>query len=92
MVRKIYTWDHWRNHLSLDVEIRGGSQEHVLELFQVSGAGPARHLDFRIWFNGPAAYDFGLDPKQLFELPQRAEGRGRRKGGVVGVVGVSMVA
>jgi hypothetical protein len=62
------SWDRWRNRLSLDVEIAGGSQEHVVELFQESGAGPARHLDFRIWFNGMAAYDLERNPKELLEV------------------------
>jgi hypothetical protein len=33
-----------------------GRGEHVIELFQESGAGPRRHLDLRIWFNSLAIH------------------------------------
>jgi hypothetical protein len=43
------SWKRWSQHLSLDVELGDGHRDHVIEVFQASGAGPERHLDLRIW-------------------------------------------
>jgi hypothetical protein len=68
-------WAHWKDRLSLDLVISDAwSRQHVLDLFQESGAGPARHLDLRIWFNGLAGYDFDSQPVPLVE----AAAAGRR--------------
>jgi hypothetical protein len=62
------SWSHWQDRLSLDVRIPGGEQEHVIELFQESLDGPARHLDVRIWFNSLSGYGLGNEPKPLLEV------------------------
>ena len=62
------TWEHWRNRLSLDVRIEGGSEHHVIDLFQESRADPERHFDLRIWFRHLSAYDRQNQPKDIYEV------------------------
>jgi hypothetical protein len=61
-------WLHWRNRLSLDVTLSEGTDLHVVELFQESGAGPRRHLDLRLWFTDLASYDFDSNPISVAEV------------------------
>jgi hypothetical protein len=44
------TFDQLGDRISLDISIPKGRLDHTLDLFQESGAGPARHLDLRLWF------------------------------------------
>jgi hypothetical protein len=61
-------WSHWKDRLSLDVNFEGGSDLHVVDLFQESATGNDRHLDVRIWFKVLAAYDYELNPIPLQEV------------------------
>jgi len=45
------SWGRWGKRLSLDAVIGASGGTHVIELFQESGTGPARHLDLRVWFD-----------------------------------------
>lgn len=60
--------EEWSNRLSLDVRIDSGRSVHALYLFQESLVSPRRHLDFEIWFNGIAAYDFATNPIPLLDV------------------------
>jgi hypothetical protein len=78
----IYGWDfidradddhaRWSRQLSLDEHLgeRDGLR-HTLDIFQESGAGPARHLDLRFWFDmlyvfKPVGDDLVRTPLDLF--------------------------
>ena len=45
------TFDRWSDRLSLDWRAEPDGLSHTLDLFQESAAGPARHLELRIWFD-----------------------------------------
>lgn len=65
------SWQHWRNRLSLDVCLLGGSggpDQHVLDLSKESLSGPTRVLDLRIWFYGLSGYDMDGNSKPLLEV------------------------
>ncbi|MGD1011981.1 MAG: hypothetical protein ABR925_05560 [Acidimicrobiales bacterium] len=63
-----HSWDHWRDRLSLDVTIAGGSRDHVLALSQESLARPDRILDLRIWFGDVTAFSTGGEPRSLRDV------------------------
>jgi hypothetical protein len=61
----------WQNRLSLDWSAGKTGLSHTITLFQESLAGPSRHLDFKVWFDG---MDF-VDPKgTLLELKDFTQG------------------
>jgi hypothetical protein len=51
------SWEQWASRLSLDIEWAPEAQTHSIEIFQESLAGPARHLDLRVWFNELRIFD-----------------------------------
>lgn len=50
-------WRDWRNRLSFDATVSDVPSAQVIELFQESGSGVARHLDFRAWFGELQVFD-----------------------------------
>lgn len=56
------SWSHWKDRLSLDSVFPGGSDQHVIDLFQESALGPDRRLDVRIWFRDLSVFDYEVNP------------------------------
>jgi hypothetical protein len=61
-------WSHWRNRLSVDVNLSDDAPRHVIDLFQEGGLAAPRHLDLRVWFSELAVYDIDTSAIPLDEF------------------------